>query len=84
MSVFSRKSIVSKALAFRQAQEEYGLVLQKVQEIRVCDSVTQILNTPDFIKGVTNLHGLVVPIVDLRIRLSRVCQPLTSLRSSSS
>ncbi len=48
--------------------EEYGLEILKVQEIRGYDAVTQIANTPDFIKGVVNLRGKIVPIVDLRIK----------------
>jgi purine-binding chemotaxis protein CheW len=48
--------------------EEYGIEILKVQEIRGYDAVTQIANTPDFIKGVVNLRGKIVPIVDLRIK----------------
>jgi purine-binding chemotaxis protein CheW len=48
--------------------EDYGIEILKVQEIRGYDAVTQIANTPDFIKGVVNLRGKVVPIVDLRIK----------------
>ena len=40
----------------------------KVQEIRGYDAVTTIANTPDFIKGVINLRGTIIPIVDLRIK----------------
>ncbi len=50
--------------------EEYGLEILKVQEIRGYDAVTQIANTPDFIKGVVNLRGKIVPIVDLRIKFN--------------
>jgi purine-binding chemotaxis protein CheW len=54
--------------------EEYGIEILKVQEIRGYDSVTQIANAPDFIKGVVNLRGIIVPILDMRIkfRLDRV------------
>jgi purine-binding chemotaxis protein CheW len=55
-------------LTFVLGNEEYGLEILKVQEIRGYDSVTQIANTPDFIKGVVNLRGKIVPIVDLRIK----------------
>jgi len=48
--------------------EAYGLEILKVQEIRGYEAVTKIANTPDFIKGVVNLRGLIVPIVDLRIK----------------
>lgn len=43
-----------------------------MQEIRGYDQVTRIANTPAFIKGVTNLRGVIVPIVDLRIKFSQV------------
>jgi purine-binding chemotaxis protein CheW len=68
MNAISSKSIMSKALAFRLGQEEYGIDILKVQEIRGYVAVTRIANAPDFIKGVINLRGLIVPIVDLRIR----------------
>lgn len=55
-------------LTFTLADEEYGIDILKVQEIRGYDTVTKIANTPDFIKGVINLRGTIVPIVDLRIR----------------
>jgi purine-binding chemotaxis protein CheW len=55
-------------LTFRLGAEEYGIDILKVQEIRGYDTVTQIANAPDFIKGVTNLRGTIVPIVDLRIK----------------
>lgn len=57
-------------LTFVLGTEEYGLDILKVQEIRGYDAVTQIANTPDFIKGVVNLRGKIVPIVDLRIKFS--------------
>ena len=55
-------------LTFRLGQEEYGIDILKVQEIRGYDSVTRIANAPDFIKGVINLRGVIVPIVDMRIK----------------
>ncbi len=57
-------------LAFRLGREEYGLNILKVQEIRGYESVTHIANTPDHIKGVINLRGLIVPIIDMRIKLN--------------
>jgi purine-binding chemotaxis protein CheW len=56
-------------LTFRLGDEEYGIDILKVQEIRVYDQVTKIANTPDFIKGVINLRGAIVPIVDMRVKL---------------
>ncbi|MFV1922772.1 MAG: chemotaxis protein CheW [Methylotenera sp.] len=55
-------------LTFVLADESYGIDILKVQEIRGYDPVTKIANTPEFIKGVVNLRGLIVPIVDLRIK----------------
>ena len=57
-------------LTFTLGQEEYGIEILKVQEIRGYDAVTHIANTPDFIKGVINLRGSIVPIVDLRIKFN--------------
>ncbi|MGB8516811.1 MAG: chemotaxis protein CheW [Gallionella sp.] len=55
-------------LTFTLGHEEYGLDILKVQEIRGYDAVTSIANMPEFIKGVINLRGTIVPIVDLRIK----------------
>ncbi|MDB5773657.1 MAG: purine-binding chemotaxis protein CheW [Burkholderiales bacterium] len=57
-------------LAFRLGQEEYGIKILKVQEIRGYDAVTRIANAPDFIKGVINLRGIIVPIIDMRIKFN--------------
>ncbi|MEK8279176.1 chemotaxis protein CheW [Escherichia coli] len=59
-------------LVFTLGDEEYGIDILKVQEIRGYHQVTRIANTPAFIKGVTNLRGVIVPIVDLRIKFSQV------------
>jgi purine-binding chemotaxis protein CheW len=57
-------------LTFTLGSEEYGIDILKVQEIRGYEQVTKIANTPDFIKGVVNLRGTIVPIVDLRIKFN--------------
>jgi purine-binding chemotaxis protein CheW len=59
-----------EVLVFRLGEEEYGIDILKVQEIRGYNSVTRIANAPAFIKGVTNLRGAIVPIVDLRIKFN--------------
>ena len=59
-----------EVLAFKLGHEEYGISTLKVQEIRGYDAVTTIANAPDFIKGVVNLRGVIVPIVDLRVRFN--------------
>jgi len=55
-------------LTFIMSTEEYGVDILRVQEIRGWDSVTPIPNCPPYIKGVINLRGTIVPIVDLRER----------------
>jgi purine-binding chemotaxis protein CheW len=62
------RNAAGEYLTFVLGDEQYGLEILKVQEIRGYDAVTQIANTPDFIKGVVNLRGKIVPIVDLRIK----------------
>jgi purine-binding chemotaxis protein CheW len=57
-------------LTFILGTEEYGVEILKVQEIRSYEAVTKIANTPDFIKGVINLRGSIVPIIDLRMRFN--------------
>jgi purine-binding chemotaxis protein CheW len=57
-------------LTFTLGNEEYGIDILKVQEIRGYDAVTAIANTPEFIKGVINLRGTIVPIVDMRIKFN--------------
>jgi len=55
-------------LTFRLGAEEYGIEILKVQEIRGWEVPTAIAGTPEFIKGVINLRGTIVPIVDLRLK----------------
>ena len=57
-------------LTFRIGSEEYGIDILRVQEIRSYEAPTRIANAPDFIKGVVNLRGVIVPIVDLRIKFA--------------
>ena len=56
-------------LTFRLGAEEYGIDILRVQEIRSYEPPTRIANAPSFIKGVVNLRGVIVPIVDLRVKL---------------
>jgi purine-binding chemotaxis protein CheW len=70
-SIDSHSSRVSlEFLAFRLGSEEYGIDIQKVREIRGYDAVTHIANSPEFIKGVVNLRGIIVPIIDMRIKFN--------------
>jgi purine-binding chemotaxis protein CheW len=58
-------------LTFRLGEEEYGIDILRVQEIRSYEQPTRIANAPAFIKGVVNLRGVIVPIIDLRVKLGR-------------
>lgn len=55
-------------LTFKLHQEEYGVEILKVQEIKGFTQVTPVPNTPDYVRGVINLRGTVVPVLDLRTR----------------
>lgn len=57
-------------LTFRLGREEYGIDILKVQEIRGYEHPTRIANSPSFIKGVVNLRGTIVPIVDMRLKFN--------------
>jgi purine-binding chemotaxis protein CheW len=57
-------------LAFKLANEEYGIDIQCVQELRGYGTVTRIANAPDFLKGVVNLRGVIVPLIDMRIKFN--------------
>jgi len=61
-------NISDQYLTFMLAGEEYGVEILRVQEIKGWESATPIPNTPNYILGVINLRGAVVPIVDLRKR----------------
>jgi len=64
------ESTGNEFLAFTLGREEYGIDILRVQEIRGYEPVTRIANSPDFIKGVVNLRGTIVPIVDMRIKFN--------------
>lgn len=64
------EEIASEYLTFTLGEEEYAIDILKVQEIRGYEKPTLIANAPAFIKGVINLRGTIVPIVDLRIKFN--------------
>ena len=64
------QSTAAEFLTFRLGAEEYGIDILRVQEIRSYEEPTRIANAPSFIKGVVNLRGVIVPVVDLRIKLN--------------
>src|SRR5690606_9648929 len=55
-------------LTFTLGKEEYGVDILKVQEIRGYDAVTRLPDAPDYIKGVINLRGTIVPVIDMRVK----------------
>lgn len=57
-----------EVLSFTLGNEEYAIDILKVQEIRGYETVTAIANSPDYLKGVINLRGVIVPIIDMRIK----------------
>ena len=59
-----------EVLSFKLGAEEYGIDILKVQEIRGYEAPTRIANAPGFMKGVVNLRGVIVPIVDMRVRFA--------------
>lgn len=62
--------VASEYLTFTLGSEEYAIDILKVQEIRGYEAPTLIANAPAFIKGVINLRGIIVPIVDLRVKFN--------------
>ena len=76
MSELRREAVVAMGddtreyLTFTLGDEEYGIDILKVQEIRGYDAVTKIANSPAFIKGVINMRGVIVPIIDMRLKFN--------------
>jgi len=70
MNTDSANAVGTEVLVFTLGSQEYGLDILKVQEIRGYEPVTRMLGAPDYIKGVVNLRGAIVPIVDLRLRMN--------------
>lgn len=66
LSPSDNRTKAGKYLTFRLAAEEYGLEILKVQEIIQMQAITRIPRTPEFVRGVINLRGKVIPVVDLR------------------
>ncbi len=70
MAARAAAAMPNEFLSFRLGGEEYGIDILRVQEIRSYEAPTRIANAPAFIKGVVNLRGVIVPIVDLRLKLA--------------
>ena len=67
-SASSKAATAGEFLTFTLGQEEYGVDILKVQEIRGYDAVTRLPDAPDYIKGVINLRGTIVPVIDMRVK----------------
>jgi purine-binding chemotaxis protein CheW len=57
-------------LTFNLADEDYGIDILRVQEIRGWDEVTRLPNAPDYVRGVVNIRGTIVPVYDLRLKFN--------------
>ncbi|QJR15041.1 chemotaxis protein CheW [Usitatibacter palustris] len=68
-----------EVLVFLLGKEEYGVDILKVQEIRGYEKVTAIASAPDYLKGVINLRGTIVPVIDLRIKFGKMDPQYDSL-----
>jgi len=66
----NESNMKAQYLTFDLAGEMYGVEILRVQEIRGWETVREIPNTPDYIKGALNLRGEIVPIIDLRVRFT--------------
>jgi purine-binding chemotaxis protein CheW len=62
------QSIEEQFLTFRLHGQDYGITILKIQEIKGWDKITPIPNSPDYVKGVLNMRGVIVPVIDLRLR----------------
>jgi purine-binding chemotaxis protein CheW len=63
-------AVTQEFLTFTLGAEEYGVDILKVQEIRGYDTVTRLPDAPEYIKGVINLRGTIVPVIDLRLKFN--------------
>jgi purine-binding chemotaxis protein CheW len=66
-----------KYLTFALAEEEYGLEILKVREIISMSEITSVPKTPEYVKGVINLRGMVIPVIDLRLKFAMEEAPYT-------
>lgn len=76
-SMQAEDSRAGKYLAFRLGKEEFGIQVLKVREIIGVQDVTAVPKTPAYLKGVINLRGKVIPVIDLRIKFGLEQEPYT-------
>ena len=69
--------LAGKYLTFNLGGEGYGLEILKVQEIIGMQTITKMPKTPDYVKGVINLRGKVIPVIDLRLKFGMEAQEVT-------
>lgn len=72
------RGISQQFLTFTVGDEEYGVDIMTVREIKGWNDTTRLPNTPDYMRGVMNLRGLIIPIFDLRARFTHVLTEATS------
>ena len=70
MPTSTTKDVVGQFLSFTLGEEVYGIDVLKVQEIRGWEEVRPLPDTPDYVKGVLDLRGSIVPIIDMRLRFN--------------
>ncbi len=68
MTAASQTEEILQLVSFKIGEEEFGVDILKVQEINRMDQITRVPNAPDYVSGVMNLRGKVIPIIDLRKR----------------
>ena len=71
------RALAGKYLTFKLAAEEYGLEILKVQEIIKMMDITRVPRTPGFVRGVINLRGKVIPVIDLRLKFGMEAKETT-------
>ena len=72
------KAAATQFISFAIGGDHYGVDIMAVREIKGCSEINQLPNQPDYIRGVINLRGVIVPVVDLRCRLDRKSTRLNS------
>jgi purine-binding chemotaxis protein CheW len=70
VTVSSAKNLSGQYLSFTLGDEDYGIDILKVMEIRGWEDVRPLPDTPDYVKGVLDLRGSIVPIIDMRLRFN--------------
>jgi len=91
-AVANSRARAGKYLTFKLGSEEFGLEILKVQEIIQMQAITRVPRTPEFVRGVINLRGKVIPVVDLRLKFGmdhvedteKTCIVVVQIRNATS